>query len=85
MGSSTASGGFGMSVKLEPKPNPNGKSCEVEFGEMSTGQKMTQIAPADCEDLQLTTTSQIGVSKSSNQLTSCIMCPLFKLTLRPSF
>ena len=28
---------------------------------------LTKNAPASCEDLQLTTTSQIGVSKSSNQ------------------
>jgi len=61
MGSSYRSGGFDISVKLEPNPNPSGKSCEVKFGEMSTAEKKTQIAPATCEDLQLTTTSQIKV------------------------
>ena len=79
-----SSGGYGFSVKLEPNP-PNGKSCQVVFGDMGPNKALTKNAPASCEDLELTTTSQIGVSKSSNQLTSCIMCPLFKLTLRASF
>ena len=79
----------GLSVKLEL----NGKSCQVVFGDLRGFQSynpprvspVTRNAPASCEDLQLTTTSQIGVSKSSNQLSSCINCPLFKLTLRASF
>ena len=68
-----SSGGYGFSVKLEPNP-PNGKSCQVVFGDMGPNKALTK-----------TTTSQIGVSKSSNQLTSCIICHLFKLTLRASF
>ena len=64
-----SSGGYGFSVKLEPNP-PNGKSCQVVFGDMGPNKALTKNAPASCEDLQLTTTSQIGVSKSSNQLTS---------------
>ena len=79
-----SSGGYGFSVKLEPNP-PNGKSCQVVFGDMGPNKALTKNAPAPCENLELTTTSQIGVSKSSNQLTSCIMCPFFKLTLRASF
>ena len=79
-----SSGGYGFSVKLEPNP-PNGKSCQVVFGDMGPNKALTRNAPASCEDLQLTTTSQIGVSKSSNQLTSYVICPLIKLTLRASF
>ena len=64
-----SSGGYGFSVKLEPNP-PNRKSCQVVFGDMGPNKALTKNAPASCEDLQLTTTSQIGVSKSSNQSTS---------------
>ena len=71
-----SSGGYGFSVKLEPNP-PNGKSCQVVFGDMGPNKALTKNAPASCEDLQLTTTSQIRVSKSSNHLTSCIICSLF--------
>ena len=78
------SGGYGFSVKLEPNP-PNGKSCQVVFGDMSANEALTKNASASCEDLQLTTASQIRVSKHSNQMTSSVICPLFKLTLRASF
>ena len=74
-----SSGGYGFSVKLEPNP-PNGKSCQVVFGDMGPNKYSLKDAPASCEDLQLTTNSEIGVSKQSNQLTSCVICPLFKLT-----
>ena len=56
-----SSGGYGFSVRLEPNP-PNGKSCQVVFGDMSANEALVKNAPASCEDLQLTTTSQIGVS-----------------------
>ena len=65
-GYASSSGGYGFSVKLEPNP-PNGKSCQVVFGDMGANKALTKNAPASCEDLQLTTNSQIGVSKSSNQ------------------
>jgi len=55
-----SSGGYGFSVKLQPYPS-NGKSCEVVFGDMGPNKALTKNAPASCEDLQLTTTSQIGV------------------------
>ena len=79
-----SSGGYGFSVKLQHYPS-NGKSCEVVFGDMGPNKALTKNAPASCEDLQLTTTSQIGVSKRINQLTSCVICPFLKLTLRASF
>ena len=64
-----SSGGYGFSVKLEPNP-PNGNSCQVVFGDMGPHKYSLENAPASCEDLQLTTNSQIGVSKQSNQLTT---------------
>ena len=78
-GYESKSGGYGFSVKLEPNP-PNGKSCQVVFGDMGPHKYSLENAPASCEDLQLTTNSQIRVIKQSNQLTSCVICPLFKLT-----
>ena len=60
-----SSGGYGFSVKLEPNP-PNGKSCQVVFGDMGPNKALTKNAPASCEDLQLTTTSQIGVSNPTS-------------------
>ena len=59
------SGGYGFSVKLEPNP-PNGKSCQVVIGDLGPNTYRREIPPASCDDLQLTTTSQIGVSKQSN-------------------
>lgn len=54
-------GGNGdLSVKLEPKPNPNGKSCKIKFGNMERNTAKTQNAPISCE-FGLTTTSQIRV------------------------
>ena len=76
--------GYDLSVKLQPYPS-NGKSCEVVFGDMGPNKALTKNVPASCEDLQLTTTSQIEVSNRSNQLTSCVICPFLKLTLRASF
>ena len=50
-GYASSSGGYGFSVKLEPNP-PNGKSCQVVFGDMSANEALTKNAPASCEDLQ---------------------------------
>ena len=61
-GYESKSGGYGFSVKLEPNP-PNGKSCQVVFGDMSANEALVKNAPASCEDLQLTTASPIRVSK----------------------
>ena len=61
-----SSGGYGFSIRLEPNP-PNGKSCQVVFGDMGPDEALTKNAPASCEDLQLTFDSQIRVSKRSNQ------------------
>ena len=83
-GYASSSGGYGFSVKLEPNP-PNGKSCQVVFGDMGPNKALTKNAPASCEDLQLTTNSQIGVSKRSNQSTSCVICPLLRLKMEESF
>ena len=79
-----SSGGYGFSVELQPYPS-NGKSCQVVFGDMGPNTALTKNAPASCEDLQLTTNSQIGVSKRSNHLTSCVRCTLFNSTLEASF
>ena len=57
-----SSGGYNFSIKLAPNP-PNGKSCQVVFGDMSANEALTKNAPASCEDLQLTTASPIRVSK----------------------
>ena len=61
-GNESKSGGYGFSVKLEPNP-PNGKSCQVVFGDMSANEALTKNAPASCEDLQLAIASPIRVSK----------------------
>ena len=76
-GYESKSGGYGLSVKLEPNP-PNGKSCQVVFGDMSANEALTKNAPASCEDLQLTTTSQIRVSKHSTFVCRMSTC-LFKV------
>ena len=70
-----SSGGYGFSVKLEPNP-PNGKSCQVVFGDMGPNKALTKNAPASCEDLQLTTTSQIRVSKHSTLVCHISTCLL---------
>ena len=64
-----SSGGYGFSIKLQPYP-ANGKSCQVVFGDMGPNTALTKNAPASCEDLQLTSSSRIGVSKRSNQFLS---------------
>jgi len=55
-----SSGGYNLSIYLQPYPS-NGKSCQVVFGDMGPNKALTKNAPASCEDLQLTTTSSIGV------------------------
>ena len=60
-----SSGGYNFSIKLAPNP-PNGKSCQVVIGDLGPNTYRRKIPPASCEDLQLTTTSQIGVSKQCN-------------------
>ena len=74
-----SSGGYNFSIKLTPYPS-NGKSCQVIIGDSAPHTYTTKDAPASCGDLQLTTNSQIGVSKGSNQLTLYVICPLFKGT-----
>ena len=64
-GYSYSSGGYNFSIKLAPNP-PNGKSCQVVIGDLGPNTYRREIPPASCDDLQLTTTSQIGVSKQSN-------------------
>ena len=59
-----SSGGYNFSIKLAPNP-PNGKSCQVVIGDLGPNTYWWD-AGASCEDLQLTTTSRIGVSKQSN-------------------
>jgi len=56
-----SSGGYGFSVKLQPYPS-NGTSCQIDFGDMGPNTALTKNAPASCEDLQLTSSSKIGVS-----------------------
>ena len=70
-GYSYSSGGYNFSIKLTPHPS-NGKSCQVIIGDSGPNTYTTKNAPASCGDLQLTTNSQIGVSKG----------PLFKFTLK---
>ena len=67
-GYSYSSGGYNFSIKMTPYPS-NGKSCQVIIGDLGPNTYTTKDAPASCGDLQLTTDSQIGVSKGSNQLT----------------
>ena len=78
-GYSYSSGGYNFSIKLTPYPS-NGKSCQVIIGDSGPNTYTIKNAPASCGDLQLTTNSQIGVSKGSNQLTIYVICPLFKFT-----
>ena len=74
-----SSGGYGFSVKLQPYPS-NGTSCQIDFGDMGPNTALTKNAPASCEDLQLTSSSKIGVSKRSNQLTTYLCnLSLFKI------
>ena len=77
-GYASSSGGYGFSVKLEPNP-PNGKSCQVVFGDMGPNKALTKNAPASCEDLQLTTTSQIRVSKHSTLVCHKNTCLFLKV------
>ena len=74
-----SSGGYGFSVRLISDFR-NGKSCQIVFGDMGPNENSLKKTPASCEDLfdEFTTNSQIEVSKRSNQLTSCVSCPLFK-------
>ena len=60
-----SSGGYNFSIKLAPNP-PNGKSCQVVIGDLAPNTYRRENTPESCEDLQLTTTSQIGVSKQCN-------------------
>ena len=48
----TSVGNNPFSIKLAPHP-PNGRSCQFAFGG----------SPVSCGDLELSTTSQFGVSK----------------------
>ena len=76
-----SSGGYGFSVELQPYPS-NGTSCQIDFGDMGPNTALTKNAPASCEDLQLTSSSKIGVSKRSNQLTTYLCnLSLFKIDL----
>ena len=60
-----SSGGYNFSIVLTDM-RPNGKSCQVIIGDSGPHTYTTKIAPASCEDLQLTTASRIGVSNHSN-------------------
>ena len=60
-----SSGGYNFSIKLAPNP-PNGKSCQVIIGDLGQNTYRRENTPAFCEDLQLTATSRIGVSKQND-------------------
>ena len=60
-----SSGGYNFFIILYDM-RPNGKSCQVNIGDLGPHNYKTKNAPASCEDLQLTTASRIGVSKHSN-------------------